>query len=164
MHRLLAAECCPGELATAVRDHLVHIHVELRAAAGHPHEEWEVLLMLPVQQFIAGPDDQFSLAVLEAPGAFVGDGGSFLDQGIGPDHLLRHPVLSNAEEAQRPLGLSPPQPFTGNLNRSQTVAFFPERLFHPAVSSAWTVSFNAVSGPRLSMIRSARGRFRLRGH
>jgi len=37
MNRLLAAErACPARLAASVRDHFVHIHVELGAAAGHP--------------------------------------------------------------------------------------------------------------------------------
>ena len=49
MHRLLAAQCSPADLTTAVRDHLIHIHVELRAAAGHPHEEREFLVMSPLQ-------------------------------------------------------------------------------------------------------------------
>jgi hypothetical protein len=37
MNRILAAERRARELAAAIRDHLVDVHVELRTAAGHPH-------------------------------------------------------------------------------------------------------------------------------
>src|SRR5882762_1454002 len=42
MDGLLAAECATRELDGAIGDHLVGIHVGLRAAAGLPDAQWKV--------------------------------------------------------------------------------------------------------------------------
>ena len=58
MHRRLAAERRAGELAGAVRDDLVDVHVELRAAAGHPDMQRKHVVMLPGQDLVGDLDDQ----------------------------------------------------------------------------------------------------------
>ena len=58
MNRRLAAERRAGELAAAVRDHLVDVHVELRAAAGHPDMQREHVVMLAGEDLVADLDDQ----------------------------------------------------------------------------------------------------------
>src|SRR6266446_7000148 len=45
LNRMLAAERCAGKLAAAVRNDLVDVHVELGAAARHPHMQREHVLM-----------------------------------------------------------------------------------------------------------------------
>ena len=62
MHRRLAAERRAGELAAAVGDHLVDVHVELRAAAGHPHVQREHVVMLAGQDLVADLHDQLVAA------------------------------------------------------------------------------------------------------
>ena len=47
MDRRLAAERRAGKLAAAIGDHLVHVHVELRTAAGRPNMEGKHVLMPP---------------------------------------------------------------------------------------------------------------------
>src|SRR5882724_1975443 len=65
MNRSLAAEWCARELAAAVGDHFVHIHVELSAAAGHPHMQRKHVVMLTVQNFVASLYDQLVLLIAE---------------------------------------------------------------------------------------------------
>jgi len=57
VNRLLASERRPCKLAATVGDHLIHIHVELRAAARHPHVQWKHLVMLAGQDLVANLDD-----------------------------------------------------------------------------------------------------------
>ena len=58
MNRRLAAERRAGELAAAVGDHLVDVHVELGAAAGHPDMQRKHVVMLAGQDFVADLHDQ----------------------------------------------------------------------------------------------------------
>ena len=58
VHRRLAAQRGARELAAAVRYYLVDVHVELRAATGHPHMQREHVVVLPGQDLVAGPRDQ----------------------------------------------------------------------------------------------------------
>jgi hypothetical protein len=58
MDRRLAAERRAGELAAAVGDHLVDVHVELGAAAGHPDMQRKHVVMLAGEDFVAGLNDQ----------------------------------------------------------------------------------------------------------
>ena len=58
MHRRLAAERRARELAAAVGDHLVDVHVELRAAAGHPDVQREHVVVLAGEDLVADLDDQ----------------------------------------------------------------------------------------------------------
>ena len=46
MHGLLGAELAAEQLDRAVAQHLVHVHVALRTAAGLPHHERELLVEL----------------------------------------------------------------------------------------------------------------------
>jgi hypothetical protein len=65
MNRCLAGERCTSQLATAVGDHFVDVHVELRAAAGHPHMQREHVVMLTGQYFVADRNDQLVALVIE---------------------------------------------------------------------------------------------------
>jgi len=56
--RCLAAEGRRGELAAAVGDHLVHVHVELRAAAAHPDVQREHVVVLALEDFVTAPHDE----------------------------------------------------------------------------------------------------------
>ena len=62
VHRSLGGQLGSGQLAAAVGDYLVHVHVELGAAAGHPHMQRKVIPVLTRQDFVAG----FLLSALSA--------------------------------------------------------------------------------------------------
>ena len=55
---VLRAQLAAGDLDRAVRDHLVRVHVRLRARARLPHEQREVVVELPVGDLVGRLLDQ----------------------------------------------------------------------------------------------------------
>ena len=123
MNRRLAAERRAGELAAAVGDHFVHVHVELRAAAGHPHVQREHVVVLAGEDLVADLNDQLVRLVVEPLAGMVGVGGGFLQDGIGGDHLARDQILADAEMLERALGLCAPELVGRNIDLAETVGF-----------------------------------------
>src|ERR1700722_15944811 len=123
MHRRLAGERRPGELAASVGDHLVHVHVELRAAAGHPDVQREHVVMLAAQDLVADLNDQSMRPVVETLAGMVGIGRGLLEDGVGGDHLARDQVPPDAEVLERALRLGAPEFVAGNTNLAETVGF-----------------------------------------
>src|SRR5580692_1814453 len=104
----LATQRCTGYLTTTVGDHLIHIHVELRAAARHPYMQGKHILMLASEDFVTNLNDQLVALVVEPFARMVGIGGCFLQRGKRSDHLARDQILAYAEVFQRALGLRSP--------------------------------------------------------
>ena len=123
VNRRLAAERRAGELAAAVGDHLVHVHVELRAAARHPNVQREHVVMLARQNLVADLHDQRVRFVVEPLAGMVGVGRRFLQDGVGGDHFARHQILADAEILERPLGLRAPELVGGDLDLAEAVGF-----------------------------------------
>src|SRR5207248_4663387 len=71
MDGLMAAERLAGDPRAAVGDYLVHVHVELCTAAGHPNVQRELLLVLARRDLVADADDQVLLRVAEPAGPVV---------------------------------------------------------------------------------------------
>ena len=57
MNWRLAPERRARKLAAAVRNHLIHVHIELRAASRHPDMQGEHVLMLASEDFTADVND-----------------------------------------------------------------------------------------------------------
>ena len=55
---VLLAKRLAGKLGGAVGDHLVDVHVELGAAARHPHVQRKHVVMFAGEDFVADRDDQ----------------------------------------------------------------------------------------------------------
>src|SRR5258707_10192517 len=108
MNRRFARERRAGQLAAAVRDHLVHVHVELSAAPGHPHMQWKHVVMLAGEYLVTGINDQLMGLVLEPLADMVRVGCGFLQNGVRSNHLARNEVLADAEVLKGALGLSAP--------------------------------------------------------
>jgi hypothetical protein len=123
MNRMLAAERCAGKLAAAVRNKLVHVHVELGAAARHPHMQREHVVMNASEYFVTDTCDQ-GVDLIRQPAVSVVRGGSrtFYDR-IGSDHFAEDQVSANAEMLQRALGLRPPELVGSRFNPAQPVGF-----------------------------------------
>src|SRR5215472_1771656 len=100
MHRSLAAEWRTRELATAVRDHFVHIHVELGSAARHPNVQREHVMVLAGEDFVASLNDQFVLLIAEPLAFMVSYGCGLLQSCIGGDHFSWNQIFANAEMFQ----------------------------------------------------------------
>jgi hypothetical protein len=69
MHGRFAAERRAGQLAAAIRDHLVHVHVELRAASRHPHMQREHVGVRSGEDFVARLGDEAELLSGSRPSA-----------------------------------------------------------------------------------------------
>src|SRR5262245_23727720 len=123
MDRLVAAQRLAGDLLAAVGDHLVHIHVELRAAAGHPDVERELVLVLALQDLVADADDQVLRSVAEAAGLVIDQRGRLLDDRVGGDHFPRDQVVADAEMLQGSLRLGAPELVGRDVDRAETVIF-----------------------------------------
>ena len=108
VHRRLATEWRARELAAAVGDHLVHVHVELGAAARHPYMQRKHVVMLAGEDFVARLNNQVVLLIVEPLAGMVRCGSGFLQDGIGGDHLARNEILADTEMLERALGLSTP--------------------------------------------------------
>src|SRR5882672_11164103 len=72
MNRYLAPQRRAGNLAAAVGDHFIHIHVELRAAARHPYVQREHVVMLAGEDLVANLNDQVVALLIEALARKVG--------------------------------------------------------------------------------------------
>ena len=65
VHRRLASERRAGELAAAIGNHFVDVHIELCAAARHPHVQRKHVVVLAGQNLVAGLDDQLVPLIVE---------------------------------------------------------------------------------------------------
>jgi hypothetical protein len=93
--RLLAAHDAAGELDGAVADHLVDVHVGLRAAAGLPHAQREVVVELAVDDLVGGVDDALDLVPRQLTELAVGQRGGLLEDAERADHRAGEPVLAD---------------------------------------------------------------------
>jgi len=130
MDRALAAEGRAGKLACAVGDHLVHVHVELGAAAGHPDVQREHLVMLASEDFVAGLDDELELLVAEPLFVVVDDRGGLFQDRVGLDHIPRDQILADAEVLERALRLRAPELVRRDADLAQTVGFSAKLSHH----------------------------------
>ena len=124
MNRLLAAELRSRELAASVGDHFVHIHVELSAAAGRPDVQREHVVMLAIEDFVAGLNDQL---VGQIVGSFAGVtcfGCRLLQNCVGGDHFARHQVLADAEMLKRTLRLRAAEHIGRDVDLAKAVHLF----------------------------------------
>ena len=80
-------------------------------------------MMLAVQDLIANVNDQFVALAVEPLAGMVGIGGSFLQNGVGGNHLARHKIPADAEVLQRALGLCSPELVGSHPYFTQAVGF-----------------------------------------
>ena len=81
--------------------------------------------MVPAgKDLVADLNDQPVLLVVEPLAGMVGDGGGFLQDGVGGDHLSRDQIRADAEVLKRALGLGAPELVGGNIDFSEAVGFF----------------------------------------
>ncbi len=71
MDRLFRAHLAAQHLDGAVGDHLIGVHVGLRARAGLPHHQREMIVELAVDHLLGGGDDGFAELGVEAAQAIL---------------------------------------------------------------------------------------------
>src|SRR5262249_12606810 len=150
MNWRVASERRAGELAAAVGDDFVDVHVELGAAARHPDVQGKHVVMLAGQDFVASLHDQFVALIIEPVTVVVGDRSCFLQDRIGGDHLARDQVLADTEVLEGPLGLRAPQLVGGNFNHAETISLFSHAgHFDLSWLGTWTSKAAEQDGCRL---------------
>jgi hypothetical protein len=123
MHRRLGAHRPAQPLDGAVGDHLVGVHVRLRARAGLPHDQREVIVQLPLGDLLGRLDDGRADRRIEFAQRHVGLGGGALDDAEGPDDRQRLSLPSDLEVLQAALGLRAPVPIGGHFDGTEGVGF-----------------------------------------
>ena len=113
----LAAE----ELAGPIRQHLVHVHVGLRAAARLPHRERKLAIVLARDHLVGRLDDGLGLLGVEQLQVEVHLRSRPLHPRERLDQLRRHLLGADLEVEQRALRLGAPQPVGRDLDGAEGV-------------------------------------------
>src|SRR5229473_1171829 len=101
MNRLLAAQDAAGDFDGAIGDDFVDVHVGLRAAAGLPDAQREVVVQFSGDDFIGGLDDQLGFFGGELAEVLIDERGGLLEDAKSADELGRHGVLADGEVNER---------------------------------------------------------------
>ena len=120
----VASQWCARELTATIGNHLVHVHIELGAAARHPDMQGKHVVMLTAQDFVASLDDQFTSLIIKPLAGVVRNGSALLQGRVGGDHFAGDQICSDAEVFERALCLRSPQLVRGYFNDAKTVSLF----------------------------------------
>jgi hypothetical protein len=123
VYRVLAAPRAAGQLVGAPGDHLVDVHVALRAAAGLPDHQGKLGVVLAVADLVGGLLDQAGDIGRQLAAAAVDAGRGLLDQCQGMQHGQWHAFLADGEVDQRALGLGAPVGVAGDFDGADAVGF-----------------------------------------
>ena len=72
-------------------------HVCLRAAAGLPDAQREVIVQFSIDHFVTGVHDQFRFVVWQLAEIFVNEGSRLFENSQRADHLARHAIVADIE-------------------------------------------------------------------
>jgi hypothetical protein len=64
-------------VAAAVGDHLIHVHIELRATARHPNVQRKRVVVLAGEDFVTHLNDQFVFPIIESLAAWFAMAAAF---------------------------------------------------------------------------------------
>src|SRR5258705_8575957 len=123
MDRLLGAELAAEQFAGAIGDHLVEIHVGLRAGSGLPDDKGKMIVELALDHLARGADDGAGAALVEQTKFAIGFRRCELDDAERTNDRHRHPVMADTEILPRSLRLRAPVAIGGNLDRTEAVGF-----------------------------------------
>ncbi len=107
----------------AVGDHLVGVHIALRARAGLPHHQREMIVEIAARDLLGRGDDGIGQPALEQPLRGVDPRRRRLDRAQRVDHRQRDALAANAEVLQAALRLCAPQPVCGDGDFAKGVGF-----------------------------------------
>ena len=123
MDRGLGAAFAAERFDGDVGDDLVGVHVGLRAGAGLPDDEREVVVEFAVDDLLGGAADGVGDFGVELAELLVGGGGGVLDDAHGADDRARHALAADLEVLDRALGLCAPIAVGGDLDLAHGVGF-----------------------------------------
>jgi hypothetical protein len=120
MHWLLRANHAAGQLNRAIGNHLVRVHVGLRARTCLKHDQRKLTVPTAVNHLLGGTHDQIDFFLRKLAQFPVGQGRTFLQDAERPDDRATpaETLDPDGEVEVRPLGLGPPQMIGRNLHVS----------------------------------------------
>src|SRR6266550_6779946 len=121
MHEALRAALAAEQLRSAVGEHLIDVHVALRARAGLPDDEREFLVVLTVEHLPGRALNGLGLGSIEQAELGVHCRRGPLDERQRIHHSERHALAGDAEKTPRALGLCAPQSIGRDLDRAEAV-------------------------------------------
>ncbi len=110
-------------LPISIGNHLVHVHVGLRAAARLPNAQWKMLIQLAGNHFVRRLRDQLRLFRGKFSEVLIHQRRGFFQNAKSANHLRRHRVLANSEVNQRARGLRAIVAVGGNVDRAHRIGF-----------------------------------------
>ena len=123
MDGVFRADFAAENLDGAIGDDFIGIHVGLRARAGLPDREGEVVVELAFGDFQRCLGDGVGQSWLEIVQPLIGARGAVFDDPQGADQRFRHGLGADREIDQRACGLRAPELLTGNLEWAKAVGF-----------------------------------------
>src|SRR5262249_31708822 len=121
MDRVLRAELSAQKLVRAIGDHLVDIHVGLRARPRLPHDQRKMLVEPALAHLAGGPDDRPCAAGIEQAERVVHFGGGELDDAERVDQRARNALAPDREVLEGALGLRAPVTVGRDLDRAEAI-------------------------------------------
>ena len=155
----LVAEVAAEDFGGAVRDDFVHVHVGLRAGAGLPDSEREVISELSGEDLVAGLDDRVLAAVIEIAELIVHNGGGTLQIHEGAGDFSRHLFRADLEILIGALGLGSPVLRVINLYFADGV-MLNTKIVHEEISSLCKKTEFAAGSAATRYRRKLNGYFR----
>ena len=124
-HERRVPSCSAENLARAVRDYLVHVHVEGGSGARLIGVDHEVPVECSGEHLLGGLEDGLTLLPVERAHFHVGAGGRDLDARRGPHHLDMEALAADREVPDRAGGLDAVVGVGGDFERPQGIALDP---------------------------------------
>ena len=123
MHRLVRAERLAGELIRAIGDHLVRVHVALRAGAGLKDDQRKLRIERAGNHFIRRARNQLGALRRDGAELAVGERRRFFQQPEPANDRTRPHESRDAdrEEVARPLRLRAPQTIGRDLDGAKGI-------------------------------------------
>ena len=112
-----------GHFDGAVGDDLVGVHVALRAGAGLPDAEREMVVELAGDDFVGGLRDELGFVGGEFAEVLIDEGAGFFEDAEGADELARFGVVADVEVDEGTGGLRAVVAVGGNVDRPHGVGF-----------------------------------------
>ena len=123
MDGLLAAHLAAGDFDGAIGDDFVDVHVGLRAAAGLPDAQREMIVELAGDDFVGGLRDERGFFGGELAEVLIDERGGFFEDAEGADQLGRHGVFADVEVDERAGGLRAVVAVGGDVDLAHGVGF-----------------------------------------
>jgi hypothetical protein len=121
VHQASLAAAAAQQLAGAIGEHFVDVHVRLRATAGLPDRERELGIALAAQHLVGCLRDRAGLLLRQLTQLGIDERGRLLDQRERVQELARHLLVRDAKVLPAALGLRAPQPLGWNLDGPKRV-------------------------------------------